>query len=110
MKYTVNITRQAKLDITGIHEYISCQLMSPLNASNWLEHIEKRIMGLGIMPNRHRLYDFCQWDKKGMRIMPCGRFVVLYIADSKTKTVSIIRVMYGGRDIPKQLNWDLELK
>ena len=30
-------------------------------------------------------------------------YMVLYIAQKKTKIVTVIRVMYGGRDIERQL-------
>ncbi len=36
--------------------------------------------------------------------MPVDNFAVLYIPDKKTKIVTIIRVMYCGRDIEKQLD------
>ncbi len=33
--------------------------------------------------------------------MPVGNFIVFYILKTEDKTVTIIRVMYGGRDIDK---------
>ena len=35
--------------------------------------------------------------------MPVDNFVVLYIPKEEDETVTIIRVMYGGRDIDVQL-------
>lgn len=35
--------------------------------------------------------------------MPVDNFVVLYIPDEETCVVTIVRVLYGGRDIDKQL-------
>ncbi|GEN32108.1 plasmid stabilization system protein ParE [Cerasibacillus quisquiliarum] len=35
--------------------------------------------------------------------MPVDNFVVLYIPKTEIKTVTIIRVMYGRRNIEKQL-------
>ncbi len=36
--------------------------------------------------------------------MPIDNFVVLYIPNEDTGVVTIIRVMYGGRDIKELLN------
>ena len=39
----------------------------------------------------------------GLRLFPVDNYMVLYIAQKKTKIVTVIRVMYGGRDIERQL-------
>ncbi len=36
--------------------------------------------------------------------MPVDHYVVLYIPNEEKAVVTVIRVMYGGRDIEKQLN------
>lgn len=56
---------------------IAYELQSPENASGQLERIEERIMNLDQMPERYGFYD---------------------------RTVSVMRVMYGGRDMDTQLN------
>jgi toxin ParE1/3/4 len=35
--------------------------------------------------------------------MPIDNFIVFYITKADVKTVTIIRIMYGGRDIDTQL-------
>ena len=35
---------------------------------------------------------------------PVDNYLVLYIPDDDTQVVTIIRVMYGGRDVDTQLN------
>ena len=37
-------------------------------------------------------------------VMPVDNYIVFYIPNGETHTVSVIRVMYGGRDIDTQLN------
>jgi toxin ParE1/3/4 len=36
--------------------------------------------------------------------MPVENYAVFYIPDESTRTVTIIRIMYGARDVDKQLN------
>ncbi len=35
--------------------------------------------------------------------MPVDNLVVFYISNVEDETISVIRIMYGGRDINKQL-------
>lgn len=36
--------------------------------------------------------------------MPVDNYVVFYIPDEDTKTVTVVCVMYNGRDVDTQLN------
>ena len=36
--------------------------------------------------------------------MPVDKYVVLYLIDEVNKVVNIVRVIYGGMDIERQLN------
>ncbi len=56
------------------------------------------------MPKRFRMYDREPWRSRGLRILPVDNYVVLYLPDEKAHVVTIIRIMYGGRDINSQLN------
>jgi toxin ParE1/3/4 len=66
--------------------------------------LEESIMGLGSMLFRFKEYDFEPWKSRGLHIMTVNNFVVLYSMNEETAVVTKIRVMYGGRDIEKQLN------
>lgn len=61
-------------------------------------------MDLERMPERFRLYEREPWRSRGLRVLPVDNFVVLYIPDEEKETVTIIRVMYCGRDIEKELH------
>ena len=41
---------------------------------------------------------------RGLHVLPVDNYVVLYIPDSDKRVVTILRVMYAGRDIDNQLN------
>jgi len=60
-------------------------------------------MGFDQMPERFCEYENEPWCSRGLRIMPVDNYCVLYIPDAEKAMVTIIRVMYGGRDIDTQL-------
>jgi len=104
MKYEIKITEKAEKDIRGIYNYIAMELLAPETAANLLNKLEKSISELDSMPSRFRKYGSELWQLRGLRIMPVDNFAVFYIPNKTAKTVTIIRVMYAGRDIEKQLD------
>lgn len=103
MIFEVEISAQADVDLRGIYEYIAYELQSPENASGQLDRLEENIMKLDQMPERFRQYEKEPWHSRGLRIMPLDNYCVLYIPDTEKAVVTIIRIMYGGRDIEAQL-------
>lgn len=103
MIFEIEISDQAEIDLRSIYEYISFELQSPENARGQLERLEKSIMSLDKMPERFREYESEPWHSRGLRIMPVDHYCVFYIPDREKAIVTIIRVMYGGRDIETQL-------
>ena len=104
MIYEVELSEQADSDLRGIFEYIAFELQSPENASGQLDRLEEQILSLDTMPGRYRKYEKEPWKSRGLRVLPVDNYVVLYIPDSDKKVVTILRVMYTGRDIDNQLN------
>ena len=104
MIYEVELSEQADSDLRGIFEYIAFELQSPQNASGQLDRLEEQILSLDTMPERYRKYEKEPWKSRGFRVLPVDNYVVLYIPDSDKKVVTILRVMYVGRDIYNQLN------
>ncbi len=104
MIYKIKISEQADKDLRGIYEYIAFGLQAPENASGQLDRLEKSIMNLEQMPERFHKYEKKPWYSRGLRLMPVDNYCIMYISDMKKSTVTIIRVMYGGGDIDKQLN------
>ncbi len=103
MIFEVEVSEQADTDLRNIYEYIAFELQSPENASGQLDRLEKSIMGLDQMPERFREYENEPWHNRGLRIIPVDNYCVLYIPNTENAVVTIIRVMYGGRDIDTQL-------
>lgn len=104
MIYTIEISKQADIDLRNIYEYIAFSLLLIGNAAGQLKRLEDGIMGLKQMPERFREYDKEPWRSRGMRWMPIDNYIVYYIPNKKMGIVTIIRVIYAGRDIEKQLS------
>lgn len=104
MKYTVQYTWNAKCDLHSIYGYISDTLFEPEIAARQVQRIMKEIRSLEEMPMRYRLYEHEPWHSRGLRCFPVDHYLVFYIPSEENASVSIIRIMYGGRDIEKQLN------
>ena len=103
MIYEVTTTEQADSDLRGIYEYIAFELLSPENAAGQLDRLEENIIGLETFPKKFRAYEKEPWKSRGLRVMPVDHYLVFYIPDNDTRTVTVIRVMYEGRDVDAQL-------
>ena len=103
MKYEVVTTAQAAADLRAIFEYIAYELLAGENAIKQLDRLEEAILSLDEMPERYHLYDKEPWRERNLRIMPVDNYLVFYIPQDDDKTVTVIRVMYGRRDIDAQL-------
>ncbi len=104
MIYDVRISEQADQDLRNIFEYIAFELLAPENATGQLDRLEEAISKLDNMPEKFRRYEREPWFSRGLRVFPVDNYLVFYIPDMDEKTVTVIRVMYGGRDIDKELN------
>ena len=104
MIFHVAYSAEARQDLRDIYEYIACELLVPETAAGQTERIMKAIRSLEQMPMRHRLYEEEPWHSQGLRVLPVDNYLVFYLPDENSATVNIIRIMYGGRDIDKQLN------
>ena len=104
MIFHVVYSAEARQDLRDIYEYIACELLVPEIATGQTERIMKAIRSLEQMPMRHRLYEEEPWHSRGLRVLPVDNYLVFYLPDENSATVNIIRIMYGGRDIDKQLN------
>lgn len=105
IKYEVITTEQAECDLRGIFEYIAFELMAPENAAGQLDRLEDCIMGLETFPERFRAYEKEPWRSRGLRVMPIDNYLVFYIPNHEENIVTVIRVMYAGRDVDTQLKY-----
>ncbi len=103
MSYRVKISDQAKADLRGIYSYIAVDLQSPQIAAGQIERIERGIYSLDEMPYRFRAYPKEPWYSRGLRVLSVDHYLILYMPDQNTETVSVVRIVYSMRDIDQVL-------
>lgn len=104
MNWKIVYTKKADEELESIYEYVSNVLGEPMTAKNLVETIMKNIRSLEQMPKRYRAYADEPWHSRGLRVLPVKNYLVFYLPVECEKTVYIVRIMYAGRDIAKQLD------
>lgn len=104
MTYQVTLTPTAQTDLREIFRYIAFDLSSLQNASRQLDRLEQAIASLNQMPERFPVYDRPKWRERNLRKMPVDNYLVFYIPDHNRSTVTVLRILYGGRNMEIQLN------
>ncbi len=102
MKWGIKYSAHAKNDLQDIYQYIAVTLLAPDTAYELTQAIMDAVSSLNEMPLRYRQYEIEPWKSRGVRILSVKNFVVLYLPETQSHTVNIIRIMYGGRDIGGQ--------
>lgn len=97
--YHVVYSPEALSDLKDIYAYIALELLVPDTAQNQVNRIRKEIRALDFMLSRYAPVDREPWKSMHMHKVPVDNFVVFYTVDSNCMTVTIIRILYEGRDI-----------
>ena len=108
MSWNVVYSARARQDLRDIYEYIAYELLAPETASGQTGRIMKQIRSLEEMPMRHRLYEDEPWHSQGLRFFPVDNYLVFYLPSEADNTVTVVRIMYGGRDVSRQLGETIE--
>ena len=103
MSWKINYSKNAKTDLQDIYEYIAYELFEPQYAKDQVERIMASVRKLEDMPMRFAVYKEEPWKSKGVRFVPVDNYLVFYLPNEDDKCISIVRIMYGGRDIKKQI-------
>ena len=101
--WVILYTGKAESDLEAIFEYLAFELQEPNTAKKQLVRILDAIEALSHMPFRYRLYDKEPWTSKGVRVLTVQNYLVFYQPNEQTSAITIIRIMYGGRDIESEL-------
>lgn len=97
------MTEQAAADLRSFFEYIAYDLLAGQNALAQLDRLEQAILSLEEMPERYHRYEREPWKGRNLRMMHVDRYLVFYIPQEDKQSVTVLRVMFGGRNIPAQL-------
>jgi len=97
MIYKVQLTEEAKQDLRDIYEYVAFSLLEPGIAKNLKNRIVGELKSLKEMPGRCAIYQEEPWKSRGLRRINIGNYSGFYLIGEKS--VQVIRILYGGRDI-----------
>lgn len=104
--YKVSYAPEAVNDLKDIYAYIAYELLVPDTARNQVDRIRKEIRSLDFMPTRYALVDWEPWHSLGLHRLLVDNFIVFYLADDASRTVTVIRIVYGGRNLEHILETD----
>lgn len=101
--WAIQYTHKAESDLETIYEYIAFELLEPDIAHKQIIQIMDAVESLDQMPFRYRLYDREPWSSRGLRILTVNKYLVFYLPHDDTSTITVVRIVYGGRDIESEL-------
>lgn len=97
--YSVLYSPEAMDDLREIYSYMAFILMVPDTAKKQVNRIRKEVRSLDFMPARYSFVDWEPWKSMGMHKVPVDNFVVYYTVNDDNRTVTVIRIFYGGQDV-----------
>jgi toxin ParE1/3/4 len=103
MNLKIQYSARSREDLNSILEYIAYELLSPEYAADQVERIMKAVRSLEDMPMRHSIYSEEPWKTKQVRFLPVDNYIIFYLPKDDSGTVNIIRIIYGGRDMKRQI-------
>ena len=98
MSYSLYITDIAEEDISASVTYIADALKNPIAANNLLDEIERHEKILGETPNIYPLVRDESLARKGLRYAMIKNYLLFYVVDENSKTVTVIRFLHGRRN------------
>ena len=108
MSWKINYTRYAREDLKAIYEYLAFELLVPDTASRQSDRIMKAVRTLDNMPERYKVYEEEPWKSQNLRYFSVDNYLVFYLPKKETGIINIVRIIYGGRDIKRQLEQTTE--
>lgn len=102
--YNVEYSADALGDLREIYTYIADELKVQGIAKAQVNRIRREIRALDFMPTRHALVEWEPWNSMEMRQLLVDNFIVYYLIDNEERTVTIVRIFYGRRDVEHIVN------
>lgn len=72
---------------------------SQLPPKNWSTASARLLAHWNALPGRHPVVDWEPWQSMGMHRFTVEDFLLFYLIDQSTRTVTLVRIVYGGRDL-----------
>ena len=101
--YSYRFTEKAVQDLDEILRYISVDLDNPIAAKKLGKKIFEKIDGARCFPEAGALVDNEYLADKAVRKMLADNYVIYYKAQHDEKMISVIRIVYGKRNLDEIL-------
>lgn len=101
--YKLEYLPVAMRDMTDIAHYISCKLSNPTAANALAEEMVSAADKLTRFPYVNAIHQTIRPLDQEYRKLIVKNYLMFYWVDEAEKTVTVARVMYGGRDYEKML-------
>ena len=98
MNYQLHITKNAEQDLMNAADYIEFTLLNPQAADDLLDKAEEVIGDLASLPQRNKLIEDPVLKAWGIRFILVNNYIAFYTIAEETKTVHILRFVYGKRN------------
>ena len=102
--YKLEFLPVAKNDMLEIVKYISDDLKNPQAASRLADEFVTAAENACQFPYANNVYTPIKPLKLEYRRIVVKNYLMFYTVDEQTKTVTIMRVVYGKRDLSNQIN------
>ena len=102
MSWDIEYSEKSIQDILDIYEYIAFELSEPVTAERMIGRIRAAIRSLDEMPARHPVYDAEPMRSMAIRAFAVEKYLVLYLANDAEHRVTVVRVIFGGRDLSER--------
>jgi toxin ParE1/3/4 len=99
MTYAVRLGETAESDLRDIYEYVAYEIGEPEVAARLVRRFRKATEGLSTFDERNHLVEQEPWRSRNVRYTAVGNYLMFYAVDTEERTVSVMRFLYGGRDV-----------
>ena len=103
IKYNINLSLAANIDLEEIFSYIVNTSSSEQTAKDIMLKIHEMILSLSEMPQRFSLSLDPTLAGKGYRRANVKKYIILYLTDEENKTVTIARIFHSSMDYEKYI-------
>ena len=102
-EFSYQLTTKAEADLDTIVSYIVVQLENPQAATGFLNKLQDAIQEACSFPESGSLVINEFLPYKGIRKKLVGNYIMYYFLDGNAKTIYVLRVKYGRRNLEEIL-------
>ncbi len=102
-KFGYRLTQKASADLDDIVSYMAVELANPKAASDFLDKLGDLINEAQAFPESGTLVTNEFLPVKNIRKKYVGNYIMFYQPDFSTKTIYVLRIIYGKRNIDEML-------